>query len=503
MNSQSSRSHYIMALEVRQETQNATLTSKLHLVDLAGSEKIDKSKVKGSSLSETLNINKSLSALSHVIKQLSEAKPPNFRNSVLTKILQSSFGGSSYTSIILTCSVDIADYNETISSLRFGINAKSVKNNPKINKKESPDELKRTIETLKRTISDMQIIKEDPNSDDDIFSNSKISETIDNLKKEAPEIMLKAVAEIIGLDEFQGELLKIRFKELLSESMSSLDSIGRRSSPSSSGSKSDKCSSTKSSSSKINIKDNLIEKIYLLEDRNLFLLEQIEQLKSEWISKEEEYQEEIQSLRSGMLSREDKESSIAALVELREELISLSTINSHLVKENSSKILKIKNLQHKIDFLTAEVSRRKDWNTQLIKLVDKEREKASLISKKYSEITKTVNTRLEKLEKRNTSILVCSSNNTTFDGAHDSSWIQQIHTKVNYIKKVADKSFNNQSSTQNISEPELETPTSKFFDSYEFDLKSGSKGGTAMKAIKGGSSSGKVLQDKENIRMQF
>ena len=51
-----------------------------------------------------------------------------FRDSKLTRILQESLGGNSKTSLILACSM--CDYNdkETLSTLRFGNRAKSIKN---------------------------------------------------------------------------------------------------------------------------------------------------------------------------------------------------------------------------------------------------------------------------------------------------------------------------------------------------------------------------------------
>ena len=67
----------------------AGVTKTLSLVDLAGSERLDKSRVEGERLKETLAINKSLSALADVISALKEnSKHIPYRNSKLTFCLQ-------------------------------------------------------------------------------------------------------------------------------------------------------------------------------------------------------------------------------------------------------------------------------------------------------------------------------------------------------------------------------------------------------------------------------
>lgn len=72
MNEHSSRSHSIFMITVRQENLETQkkLHGKLYLVDLAGSEKVAKTGAEGSTLTEAMNINKSLSALGNVINAL-------------------------------------------------------------------------------------------------------------------------------------------------------------------------------------------------------------------------------------------------------------------------------------------------------------------------------------------------------------------------------------------------------------------------------------------------
>ena len=84
-NANSSRSHSIFQVKLAFGDSVKTLS----LVDLAGSERLDKSKVEGERLKETLAINKSLSALADVISALKEqSKHVPFRNSKLTFCLQ-------------------------------------------------------------------------------------------------------------------------------------------------------------------------------------------------------------------------------------------------------------------------------------------------------------------------------------------------------------------------------------------------------------------------------
>ena len=51
-----------------------------------------------------------------------------FRNSPLTKILRSSLGGNSKTSIILCLNPCLSEIEQSLGTLRFGINAKKIQN---------------------------------------------------------------------------------------------------------------------------------------------------------------------------------------------------------------------------------------------------------------------------------------------------------------------------------------------------------------------------------------
>ncbi|XP_076808076.1 kinesin heavy chain-like isoform X2 [Clavelina lepadiformis] len=137
MNEHSSRSHSIFLINVKQEntTTETKLTGKLYLVDLAGSEKVGKTGAEGTTLTEAMNINKSLSALGNVISALADGKKTHipYRDSKMTRILQDSLGGNCRTTIFICCSP--ASYNEpeTRSTLLFGVRAKTIKNSVQAN----------------------------------------------------------------------------------------------------------------------------------------------------------------------------------------------------------------------------------------------------------------------------------------------------------------------------------------------------------------------------------
>ncbi|KAK9446618.1 P-loop containing nucleoside triphosphate hydrolase protein [Limtongia smithiae] len=146
MNMESSRSHSIFAVAISQKNTEtgSSKSGQLFLVDLAGSEKVGKTGASGQVLEEAKKINKSLSALGMVINALTDGKSTHvpYRDSKLTRILQESLGGNSRTTLIVNCSPSSYNDQETLSTLRFGVRAKNIKNKPKINAELSPAELK-------------------------------------------------------------------------------------------------------------------------------------------------------------------------------------------------------------------------------------------------------------------------------------------------------------------------------------------------------------------------
>jgi len=155
MNKSSSRSHTILRVKITslekpagdEESTSGVGVGILNFVDLAGSEKASQTGAVGDRFKEAVHINTSLSALSKVVMQLSAAQkaksrdresapsittpscnslamkqpksrmPPHisYRDSKLTRLLQSSLGGNAHVAII--CNVTPASIEETKSTL--------------------------------------------------------------------------------------------------------------------------------------------------------------------------------------------------------------------------------------------------------------------------------------------------------------------------------------------------------------------------------------------------
>nr|XP_028953540.1 kinesin-like protein NACK2 [Malus domestica] len=140
-----------------------------NLVDLAGSEHASQTNADGARLKEGSHINRSLLTLTTIIRKLS-MKSSNlrkqtqireitwyssvsmkvhaqqcggkrsghipYRDSKLTRLLQSSLGGNAQTAIICTISPALSHVEQTRNTLSFATSAKEVTNSVKINMKE-------------------------------------------------------------------------------------------------------------------------------------------------------------------------------------------------------------------------------------------------------------------------------------------------------------------------------------------------------------------------------
>jgi kinesin family protein 5 len=139
MNDTSSRSHLVVQVKLKEESPDGIKESKLLLCDLAGSEKARNTGARGKQLEQAKNINYGLSVLGAVLNALTDSKKAKrrangkgtipFTESNLTRILQDSLGGNCKTALLCTGRPDDMFYGETISTLRFGNNAKKIKNN--------------------------------------------------------------------------------------------------------------------------------------------------------------------------------------------------------------------------------------------------------------------------------------------------------------------------------------------------------------------------------------
>ena len=184
LNEKSSRSHTIFKINIefnikdKDNNKEKKFYSQLNLVDLAGSENVSKAKCEGMRIKEGGNINKSLLALSNVINKLSQNNKNfvNYRDSKLTRLLQSSLGGNSKTTIICTMIDDNNHYSETLNTLHFGIKAKNVKTTVKENeilndkKKISMENqaLRNKIKMLEKLINDKKSMKENKSNNSNI-----------------------------------------------------------------------------------------------------------------------------------------------------------------------------------------------------------------------------------------------------------------------------------------------------------------------------------------------
>ncbi|XP_024370737.1 kinesin-like protein KIN-14A isoform X3 [Physcomitrium patens] len=118
----SNRSHLVVTIHIY-TTDSLTgeeQYSKLSMVDLASSERFSKAEVNGDRLTESLHINKSLSALGDVFAALSAKKDYiPYGHSKLTQLLADSLGGDSKAVLIANVSPSNSDLQETIATLNF------------------------------------------------------------------------------------------------------------------------------------------------------------------------------------------------------------------------------------------------------------------------------------------------------------------------------------------------------------------------------------------------
>eukprot|EP00944_MAST-04C_sp_MAST-4C-sp1_P007392 g7392.t1 len=187
MNLESSRSHAVFTIILKSRSKEKGLRSDscVRLVDLAGSERAKKSGATGERLKEGSNINKSLSALSEVIKALAKQSENNrkralgeggsaddgttnfipYRNSTLTWLLKESLGGNAKTVMLATVSPADYHYEETLSTLKYVERAKKIVSNVTQNQIRTSSEqiamLKKEVERLKAQLRSVDMLDDD------------------------------------------------------------------------------------------------------------------------------------------------------------------------------------------------------------------------------------------------------------------------------------------------------------------------------------------------------
>ncbi|KAI8329078.1 P-loop containing nucleoside triphosphate hydrolase protein [Chlamydoabsidia padenii] len=144
-------------------------TSKLHFVDLAGSERLKRTAAEGDRRKEGININGGLLALGNVISALGDASKKSthipYRDSKLTRLLQDSLGGSAMTLMIACVSPMEYNISETLNTLQYANRARNIKNRMEKNEVEewlttdNLDLLRSTITKLKNELKQRSLPK--------------------------------------------------------------------------------------------------------------------------------------------------------------------------------------------------------------------------------------------------------------------------------------------------------------------------------------------------------
>ncbi|CAN1176128.1 Kinesin-like protein KIN-7E, chloroplastic [Linum perenne] len=163
----SSRSHTIFTLTIESSSSGETQgeedvrLSRLHLIDLAGSES-SKSETTGMRRKEGSYINKSLLTLGTVISKLTDSKATHvpFRDSKLTRLLQSSLSGHGMVSLICTVTPASSNSEETHNTLKFAHRSKHVEikasQNKIIDEKSLIKKYQKEISTLKQELQELK-----------------------------------------------------------------------------------------------------------------------------------------------------------------------------------------------------------------------------------------------------------------------------------------------------------------------------------------------------------
>ncbi|KAI8373212.1 uncharacterized protein BYT42DRAFT_501092 [Radiomyces spectabilis] len=247
MNETSSRSHAVFTLFLTQKRLDdltkleTEKVARISLVDLAGSERANSTGATGARLKEGANINRSLTTLGKVIAGLAEQSMQEgkkgkkakdvfipYRDSILTWLLKDSLGGNSKTAMI--AAISPADYDETLSTLRYADQAKKIKNKAVVN--EDPNaklirHLKDELELLRErahtpsssTVRQPAVTTQDFEFTDSTGKTKKMS------KQEIVEQLQSSEKLLANLNETWEEKLK-RTEEIQKEREKALAELG-------------------------------------------------------------------------------------------------------------------------------------------------------------------------------------------------------------------------------------------------------------------------------------
>ena len=219
MNNFSSRSHALYILTIEQmttdnKTENTSIKiGKLNLVDLAGSERFKCNDISPLQLSESININKSLSCLGNVINALTDKKSKGriyipYRDSKLTRILQDSLGGNCKTTLLAMISPSAKFFGESLSTLYFAQRAKKIKNKPIINEDMNESAL------IKKYEIQLKNLKLELKIKNNLLKNNEL---VMQLKKENKKLVKDKSQVLSELEKITKQYLLEKEKKLLLE----------------------------------------------------------------------------------------------------------------------------------------------------------------------------------------------------------------------------------------------------------------------------------------------
>ncbi len=193
MNETSSRSHSIVQLTISQlfaSIDRKDTESIVSLVDLAGSERQGKTEASGHQFEESKKINQSLLMLGRALNSFSDGRNDfiSLRESKLTRLLSESFGGNSKTWMLATVSPSQYNLTETLSTLEYAVNAKSITNKAEVNRIEKQLELSQLKELSHKLESSLSAKRE-------LFESR--SAVLSDLRKEVVELKVE-LERIVG-----------------------------------------------------------------------------------------------------------------------------------------------------------------------------------------------------------------------------------------------------------------------------------------------------------------
>ncbi|CAL2040449.1 unnamed protein product [Caenorhabditis brenneri] len=239
MNEQSSRSHAIFTLHLKQqrvavnpldeageqktgELEMEMLCAKFHFVDLAGSERMKRTGATGDRAKEGISINVGLLALGNVIAALGGANGKvshvPYRDSKLTRLLQDSLGGNSRTLMIACCSPSDSDFVETLNTMKYANRAKEIKNKVVANQDKSSKmigELRSRIAALEGELLEFKQGRRKVDVDGHEVVNDQYHENV-YLTSEVNHLRFRVKALNETLDILRSENIELKAKQELS-----------------------------------------------------------------------------------------------------------------------------------------------------------------------------------------------------------------------------------------------------------------------------------------------